>query len=73
MNDQWQETQKVLRSLPAQHKHQIMMVLGQMIAHCLTPPDTTKEPATRKGREPSEMVRHDVMFPPLLISGTRHG
>ncbi len=73
MNGQCQETQRLLRSLPEERKHQIMMVLGQMISHRLTAPDTNKEPPTRKGREQSEMVRHDAMFPTTIIPGERHG
>lgn len=71
MNDQCQEIQRFLRSLPKERKHQIVMVLGQMISYRLTASDSNKEPPTRKGREPSEMVRHDAMLPTTIILGER--
>jgi hypothetical protein len=61
MNGQYQETPEIGRSLPEEHKHQIIVVLGQMIEHCLRATGVRGRSQTRKGHEPSAMMRHEVI------------
>mgnify|MGYP003565507825 CR=1 FL=1 len=58
MNGQFQETLAVRMSIPEDRKQQIIVVLGQMMAHSLTETSSQGEDRTRKGREHSEMMKH---------------
>jgi hypothetical protein len=61
MNGAYQETPGTWRSIPEEHKQQIIVVLGQMIEHCLRATGTRGRSQTRKGPEPSAMMRHEVI------------
>lgn len=61
MNGPYQETPGTGRSIPEEHKQQIIVLLGQMIEHCLRATGTRGRSQGRKGFEPSAMMRHEVI------------
>lgn len=60
MNGQCQKTPALSMSIPEDRKQQIIVVLGQMIAHSLTAASSQGEGQTRKDREHSEMMKHEA-------------
>ena len=61
MNGQLQETPAARMSLPEDRKHQIIVVLGQMIGHSLTEMSIQEEDRMRKDREHPEMMKHEAV------------
>lgn len=59
MNRPYQEIPGTGRSIPEEHKQHIIVVLGQMITHCLSATGTKGKSQTKKGLEPSAMMRHE--------------
>ena len=61
MNEQFQKTLALRMSIPEDRKQQIIVVLGQMIAHSLTEASSQEEGQIRKDREHSEMMQHEAV------------
>lgn len=61
MNGPCQEIPGTRRSIPEERKQQIIVLLGQMIEHCLRATGTRGRSQTRKGLELPAMMRHEVI------------
>jgi hypothetical protein len=61
MNGQFQETAAISMSIPEDRKHQIIVVLAQMIGHSLTETSSQEEDQTRKDREHAVMMKHEAV------------
>jgi hypothetical protein len=57
MKGQCQELPELRRSLPEKHKHQLLVLVGQMICQHLSAQESREETTTKTGHEAIAQVR----------------